>query len=122
RSNWTPSILGRNTQLEPQEKMKKRRNNANRASTLRIALSTGLISISAILLAIAAPTLKEKALRQDLYGLQLNERADAITALGNYPNASVPLSGDTSVTPDAAPTNTTSINVSTNSNFQGTFA
>src|SRR5207253_1114757 len=103
-------------------KMKKRRNNSNRASTLPIALSTGLISISAILLAIAAPTPKEKASRQDLYGLQLKEGADAITALGNYPNASVPLSGDTTVTPDATPTNTTSINVSTSTNFNGTFA
>src|SRR5450631_1569361 len=42
--------------------------------------------------------------------------------LGNYPNTSVPLSTDTTVTPDAPPANTTNINVSTNSNFQGTFA
>ena len=42
--------------------------------------------------------------------------------LGNYPDTSVRLSGDTTVTPDAAPTNTTSINVSTNTNFKGTFA
>jgi FG-GAP-like repeat/FG-GAP repeat len=42
--------------------------------------------------------------------------------LGNYPNISVPLSGDTAVTPDATPANTTSINVSTDSNFHGTFA
>src|SRR5450432_3087520 len=37
-------------------------------------------------------------------------------ALGNYPDTSVSLSGDTTVTPDAAPTNATTINVSTNSN------
>ncbi len=42
--------------------------------------------------------------------------------LGNYPDTSLPLSGNTTVTPDAAPTNTTSINVSTNTNFNGTFA
>jgi hypothetical protein len=35
--------------------MKERRNNSNRASILQIALSAGLISISAILLTIAAP-------------------------------------------------------------------
>src|ERR1043166_6658172 len=32
--------------------------------------------------------------------------------LGNYPKTSVSLSADTTVTPDSAPTNTTSINVS----------
>src|SRR5438034_741092 len=40
--------------------------------------------------------------------------------LGNYPNRSIPLSTDTTVTPDAAPTSTTRINVSTSTNFQGT--
>jgi FG-GAP-like repeat/FG-GAP repeat len=40
--------------------------------------------------------------------------------LGNYPNTSLLLSTDTTVTPDAAPTNTTSINVSTSTNFKGT--
>src|SRR5438552_3552292 len=103
--------------------MKKRQNNSNRASTLRIALSTGLISISVILLAIAAPTITKKAPRHGLYGFQLKEgaAADSITALGNYPDTSVPLSGNTTVTPDAAPTNTTSINVSTSTSFKGTF-
>ena len=38
---------------------------------------------------------------------------------GNYPNASVPLSTDTTVTPDAAPTNTASINVSASTDFKG---
>ena len=40
-------------------------------------------------------------------------------ALGTYPTTSVPLSGDTTVTPDPAPTNTTSINVSTSTSFKG---
>ena len=40
--------------------------------------------------------------------------------LGNYPDTSLPLSTDTTVTPDAAPTNTTSINVSTSTDFKGT--
>src|SRR6266446_2214859 len=104
--------------------MKKRRNNATRASTLRIVLSTGLISISAILLAIATPTITKKTPGHDRKGFQLEEAAaaDFITALGNYPDTSVSLSGDATVTPDAAPTNTTSINVSTNTNFNGTFA
>src|SRR5450631_3348580 len=104
--------------------MKKRRNNANRASTLQIALSTGLISISAILLATATPINAKKAPGHDRKGFQLEDgaAADSITTLGNYPDTSVSLSGDTTVTPDATPTNTTSINVSTNSNFNGTFA
>ena len=99
--------------------MKKRRNKSNRASTLQIALSTGLISISAILLAITAPTITEKAPRHDPRGFQLKEGTDASTTLGNYPNTSVLLSTDTTVTPDAAPTNTTSINVSTSTDFKG---
>src|SRR2546429_6006660 len=40
-------------------------------------------------------------------------------SLGNYPNTSLPLSTDTTVTPDTAPTNTTSINISTSTNFKG---
>jgi hypothetical protein len=39
--------------------------------------------------------------------------------LGNYPNTTVPLSGNTTVVPDAAPTNTVSINVSTSTSFKG---
>ena len=39
--------------------------------------------------------------------------------LGNYPDASVPLSGDTTVTPNAAPANATNISVSTSTNFKG---
>ena|SRR5205823_11718507 len=42
--------------------------------------------------------------------------------LGNYPDASIALSANTAVTPDAAPTNTTRISVSTSTNFIGTFA
>jgi hypothetical protein len=43
----------------------------------------------------------------------------ANATLGNYPNTTVPLSGNTTVTPDAAPFNTASINVSTSTNFKG---
>jgi hypothetical protein len=39
--------------------------------------------------------------------------------LGNYPDTSIPLSTSNTITPDAAPANTTSINVSTSSNFKG---
>jgi len=44
--------------------------------------------------------------------------------LANYPDTTVALSGDVSVSPmgNVAPTNTTRINVSTDSNFKGTFA
>ena len=40
-------------------------------------------------------------------------------ALGNYPDKSIVLSANTTVTPDAAPTNATSINVSTSTDFKG---
>src|SRR5438876_4631624 len=39
--------------------------------------------------------------------------------LGNYPDTSLPLSTNTTITPDAAPSNTTRINVSTSTNFKG---
>jgi hypothetical protein len=42
--------------------------------------------------------------------------------LGNYPDTTVQAGANTTVTPDAAPTNTTSMNVSTTSAFTGTFA
>ncbi len=41
--------------------------------------------------------------------------------LGNYPNTTVAVGANATVTPDAAPIGATSINVSTNSNFKGTF-
>ena len=43
-------------------------------------------------------------------------------ALGNYANASVALSGNTTVTPDVVPDYTTSMSVTTSTNFKGTFA
>src|SRR5262249_4623862 len=55
-------------------------------------------------------------------GILLSRPAVATPILGNYPDTSLPLSTDTTVTPDAAPTNTTSINVSTSTDFKGTFA
>ena len=39
--------------------------------------------------------------------------------LGNYPNTSLPLSADTLVTPDVAPTNAASMNVSASTSFKG---
>ena len=56
------------------------------------------------------------------YGSLLATAAVAAPILGNYPNTSLPLSTDTTATPDAAPTGTTSITVSTSTNFRGTFA
>jgi hypothetical protein len=52
----------------------------------------------------------------------LGSPAVAAPILCNYPDTSLPLSTDTTVTPDAAPANTTSINVSTSTDFKGTFA
>ncbi len=44
----------------------------------------------------------------------------AMPTLGTYPDTAIPLSTDTMVTPEATPTNTTSINVSTSTDFDGT--
>src|SRR5262249_1491127 len=60
-----------------------------------------------VLLAFAAP-------------MNIQRSAGLTPVLGNYPNASLPQSTDTTVAPDALPTNTTSINVSTSTDFQGT--
>jgi hypothetical protein len=49
------------------------------------------------------------------------QRAPATPMLGNYPATSMSLSTNTTVTPDAAPANTTSINISTSTNFKGRF-
>jgi len=46
----------------------------------------------------------------------------AAPVLGTYPNPSVQLGANTTVAASAAPTDTTSINVSTNTKFNGTFA
>jgi hypothetical protein len=59
-----------------------------------------------LVLAIAAPT-------------NFLNAAALTPILGNYPNTSLPLSTDTTVTPDAPPINTASINVSTSTNFKG---
>ena len=56
-----------------------------------------------------------------LTGATANSRDLDVMApiLGNYPNTSVSLSGDRTIMPDSAPTNTTSINVSTSTAFKG---
>ena len=75
---------------------------AQRAFTqLQITFSIALIFVFAILLATARV---------------------ATPILGNYPDTTLALSTDTTVTPDAPPTNTTSINVSTSTDFKGTLA
>ncbi len=79
--------------------MKAKPNNFASASTLQTTFSIALIFVSAILLASAAL---------------------ATPTLGNYPDTSLALSADTTVTPDVPPTNTTSINVSSSTDFNGT--
>jgi hypothetical protein len=81
--------------------MKTNRNNFANASALQITFSIALILVSAILLVSAVIT---------------------TPILGNYPDTSIALSTDTTVTPDAPPTNTTRINVSTSTDFNGTLA
>src|SRR2546429_4497402 len=104
--------------------MRQRRINSHSASALSVVLSIGLVSISAILLAVAATTNARKAPAHDPYGFQLEDdaNADSIRALGNYPDTSIPLSTNISVTPDVPPTNTTSVNISTSTNFKRTLA
>jgi hypothetical protein len=62
----------------------------------------------------------ENAFELKLVGPESEPSGVLTPGLGNYPNTSLLLSTDTTVTPDAAPTNTTSMNVSTSTNFKGT--
>ena len=88
--------------------MKKRQDESARGFALRITLSVALTCITAILL-----SSNFKA------GANGNQATVAQPTLGNYPDTAMPLSTDTTVTPDAAPINTTSINVSTSTDFKG---
>jgi hypothetical protein len=99
--------------------MKKQQNNSTRASVLQITLSVALILASAIVLISAAPTNPKEASGAGRLGVH-SQGIVATPTLGNYPDTSLPLSTDTTVTPDAAPTNTTSINVSISTDFNGT--
>src|SRR5438046_5399723 len=83
----------------------------------RFLLKNGILAVL-ILLAMAGPTQTKKAMGQNPLGYQ-SEREVLAPILGNYPNTSLALSTDTTVTPDAMPTNTTRINVSTSTNFKG---
>ena len=66
--------------------MEKQPNNSHRASTLLIALSIGLISVSGILLAIVATTNTRKVPGHDPQEFKLaqGDGVDFIAALGNY--------------------------------------
>jgi hypothetical protein len=97
--------------------MKKRPNHSARASALEITFSVVLIATFAILPGLATPTEAKKPSGRDRLGF--HPQGVNIPTLGNYPDTSIPLSTDTTVAPDAAPTNTTSINVSTSTNFNG---
>jgi hypothetical protein len=87
--------------------MKKQRNRFSRASALQISLFFGLLPSFATLLAIAAPNNTENA-RPPSPQLVKGEDPDSITALGNYPNTSIPLSTNT-IPPTATPTATTPV-------------
>jgi hypothetical protein len=54
-----------------------------------------------------------------LYAVLFTPTTIPTPALGGYSDTSLPLSTDTTVVPSTAPTNTTSINVSTSTNFRG---
>ena len=54
--------------------------------------------------------------------IQVNGTIAQTPSLGNYPNTQVTLGANSTITPEAAPANAASINVSTDTNFKGTFA
>ena len=99
--------------------MKKQQDSSIRAAALQITLSVALLFASAIWLASAAPINPKEASGPGRFGVH-SQSGIAAPTLGNYPDTSLPLSTDTTVTPDAAPTDTTSINVSTSTDFNGT--
>ena len=99
--------------------MKKQQNRSTRAAALQITLSVALLFASAIWLASAAPINPKEASGPGRLGVH-SQSGIAAPTLGNYPDTSLALSTDTTVTPDAAPTDTTRINVSTSTDFNGT--
>ena len=94
--------------------MRINRKQHGRKGSLSGLLVVALLCISAILFAANFKAAPEKSQTQT--GAILQEPP---LTLGNYPNTSIPLSTDATVTPDATPANTTSITVSTSTNFQG---
>lgn len=78
--------------------------------TLLLALS--LLSLSAVFFAASFRASPQKSRLADT----------SKDALGNYPDTTLPLSSNSIVTPDAPPTNITSITAFTSTNFKGTFA
>src|SRR5436190_3831079 len=80
--------------------MKKRQNRFAHVSALQTSLLFSLLSFFAIVLVIAAPGNAKNRFPEHT---QLRDRADSTTAQANYPNVSVSLSGNTTVTPDATP-------------------
>ena len=80
-----------------------------------------LLSVSAILFASSFQAIPPAADNGSYPALPATATGSSPT-LGNYPDTSTSLSSDATVTPDAAPTNVASINVSTSTNFQGTLA
>lgn len=70
-----------------------------------------------VLVAFSGPVISHESSGQSPEFQQ--QRAILTPVLGNYPDASIALSTNTTVTPDAVPAMTTSINVSTSTNFKG---
>ena len=102
--------------------MKKQQNSSTCAAALQITFTVALLFSSAIWLAGAArPPIRRKLPGQAGSGF-IHTGSVAAPVLGNYPDTSLALSRDTTVTPDAAPSDTTSINVSTSTDFNGTLA
>src|SRR3954447_26492724 len=71
---------------------------------------------SAMVLTLAVPGYARPSHEQ---GAGNNPDAPLAPGLGNYPNASIVLSANTTVTPTASPTSTTRMTVSTSTHFHG---
>lgn len=97
--------------------MKNNLDNSARATALQITVSVALVSAFAILLTIAAPSHTKKTFGRN--PLRVQPEGPPPT-LGNYHTRIVSSTGDTTVTPDATPTNTMIITASTSSDLNGT--
>lgn len=83
---------------------------------VNLAVSNGIV------LFLAGFGVDRPASSSDAQTISSTHSVNPLLTRGNYPDTSMVLSSNTTVTPDLAPTNTTSITASTSTNFKGTFA
>lgn len=93
---------------------------------LRVLISSFVFLVGVLLTLLGLGTFSNASAKANGNAFELepigreSEPSGVLTpGLGNYPNTSLLLSTDTTVTPDAVPANTTSINVFTSTSFKG---